>query len=81
MNLMTYDRIRFNLFGLCKPLYFIDSLYDLKSLPSFNKKIKNCREDLFAIAKLASGAAETFVSFIKATYDESIKHKKSSKQN
>lgn len=50
MNLMTYDRVRFNVFGLCNPLYFIDSLYDLKDLPSSSKKYKNFREELFAIA-------------------------------
>lgn len=50
MNLLTYDRVRFNMFGMCNPLYFIDSLYDLNTLPSKNKKYKNCREELFAVA-------------------------------
>lgn len=49
MNLLAYNRIRFNMFGLCKPLIFIDTIYDLRNLPSSNKKYKNCREELFAI--------------------------------
>ena len=65
MNLMTYDRIRFNMFGLCKPLYFIDSLYDLKSLPSTSKKYKNCREELFAVANNL-----TYDDYVKLLLDD-----------
>ena len=65
MYLMTYDRIRFNMFGLCKPLYFIDSLYDLKDLPSTSKKYKNCKEELFAIANNL-----TYDDYVKLLLDD-----------
>jgi len=65
LNLMTYDRIRFNMFGLCKPLYFIDSLYNLKDLPSSSKKFKNCREELLAIS-----SNYTYEDYIKLLLDD-----------
>lgn len=65
MNWIARDMIRFNMFGLCKPLYFIDSLYDLKELPSYSKKYKNCREELFAI-----GNNLTYEDYVKLLLDD-----------
>lgn len=65
MNLLTYDRIRFNLFGLCKPFSFLDSLYDLETLPSKSRKYKNFKEELLVVGK-----NYTFYDYVNLLLDD-----------